>query len=350
MDIPKITIVVPVYNTEKYLPCCMDSLLNQTLKEIEIILVDDGSTDNCPGMCDDYAKQDPRVKVIHKKNEGFGLARNSGIEIAAGEYITTVDSDDYVELNAYKKLYSIIENTKTDWLYSTVCQRFNDRGDTWSMGRSKEKHYHTKKDIRELILDLIANPPKSKDEMNMIVSVWNALYRLDIIKKYNLKFISERVSHFEDLRFNVDYLLHVSNAIAISYVFYNYRFSISSFTRTPRLNKINHSHLIYQYLLEKLTTNNFGKEGYLRATRLFLGDSRGGIRDFICSSLTKKEKIQWLKKVANHPIWREIAFSYPYKELPWKQELQFYLLYKGYCHLLYYLVVIRSCIYKTHYR
>ena len=83
----KVSVIVPVYNVEKYLDRCMQSLLNQTLKDIEIIMVDDGSPDNCPKMCDDYAKQDSRVKVIHKKNAGLGLARNSGLEVATGEYV-----------------------------------------------------------------------------------------------------------------------------------------------------------------------------------------------------------------------------------------------------------------------
>ena len=117
MIIPKVSIIVPIYNVEKYLHQCVNSLLNQILKDIEIILVDDESPDNCPAMCDEYAKQDSRIKVIHKKNEGLGYARNSGLEIATGEYIAFVDSDDYVELDAYQKLYSIAVDKKTDVLY-----------------------------------------------------------------------------------------------------------------------------------------------------------------------------------------------------------------------------------------
>ena len=97
MERPKVSIIVPIYNVERFLDRCMDSLLNQTLKDIEIIMVDDGSPDNCPQMCDEYAKNDSRVKVIHKKNAGLGMARNSGLEIATGEYVAFVDSDDYVD-------------------------------------------------------------------------------------------------------------------------------------------------------------------------------------------------------------------------------------------------------------
>ena len=104
---PKVSIIVPVYKVEQYLDSCVHSLLNQTLKDIEIILVDDGSPDKCPIICDLYAQKDTRVKVIHKTNEGLGMARNSGIEFATGEYITFCDSDDYVDLETYETVYQI---------------------------------------------------------------------------------------------------------------------------------------------------------------------------------------------------------------------------------------------------
>ena len=91
----KISIIVPIYNVEKYIRKCIESIINQTYRNIEIILVDDGSPDNCGKICDEYAKKDSRVKVIHKKNGGLSDARNKGTEVATGEYIMYVDSDDY---------------------------------------------------------------------------------------------------------------------------------------------------------------------------------------------------------------------------------------------------------------
>ena len=96
---PKVSIIVPVYNAEKYLERCISSIRNQTLNDIEIILVDDASKDNSPLICDEYAKTDFRIKVIHKENEGAGMARNAALEIATGEYVGFVDSDDFVEEN-----------------------------------------------------------------------------------------------------------------------------------------------------------------------------------------------------------------------------------------------------------
>lgn len=107
MNIPKVSIVVPVYNVEQYLDECVQSLLNQTLKDIEIILVDDESPDDCPQLCDKYAQADKRVKVVHKKNGGLGLARNSGLEVSTGEFVTFCDSDDYVALDTYEQCYEI---------------------------------------------------------------------------------------------------------------------------------------------------------------------------------------------------------------------------------------------------
>ena len=101
-----ISVIVPVYNTEKFLIRCVASIQNQSYSNLEIILVDDGSPDHCPEMCDTYAKQDNRIQVIHQKNAGLGMARNTGLNVAKGKYIAFVDSDDFLPLDALEKLYN----------------------------------------------------------------------------------------------------------------------------------------------------------------------------------------------------------------------------------------------------
>lgn len=110
MERDLISVIVPIYNVENLLIKCVDSIINQTFKNLEIILVDDGSPDNCGKMCDDYALKDERIIVIHKKNGGLSSARNAGIDIAKGEYLMFVDSDDYVEYNFCEKAYQIIKD------------------------------------------------------------------------------------------------------------------------------------------------------------------------------------------------------------------------------------------------
>ena len=114
MSNAKISVIVPVYNVEKYLPRCIESILNQTYKDFELILVDDGSLDNSGKICDYYANKDSRVKVIHKKNEGPSLARNVGLDIAKGDFVSFVDSDDWIEETTYEQLMDIILATHAD--------------------------------------------------------------------------------------------------------------------------------------------------------------------------------------------------------------------------------------------
>jgi len=118
----KISVIIPIYNVENYLIKCIDSIINQTYRNLEIILVDDGSTDGCPEICDEYAKKDKRIRVIHKKNGGVSSARNSGISLASGEYITFVDADDSIEQNMVVLLHETIVSKKSD---ISICNILN---------------------------------------------------------------------------------------------------------------------------------------------------------------------------------------------------------------------------------
>ena len=111
---PKVSVVVPVYNVDTFLHKCLDSIAEQTLRDIEIVCIDDGSTDNCPQILDEYARKDPRFIVIHKKNEGYGKAMNVGIDRAHGKYIGIVESDDYILPEMYQILYETAEAYQLD--------------------------------------------------------------------------------------------------------------------------------------------------------------------------------------------------------------------------------------------
>ena len=151
MENKLISIIVPIYNVEKYLDKCVESIVNQTYKCLEIILVDDGSPDNCPQMCDDWGKKDSRIKVIHKNNEGVSKARNCGIDNAAGEYIMFIDSDDWIDEDTIEELYEIIKNENVDIVSFSFNREYDD--DTTKNIHNDEYCIFYKKNIFEQLLD-----------------------------------------------------------------------------------------------------------------------------------------------------------------------------------------------------
>lgn len=124
MNQPIVSVIVPCYNVEQYLPKCIDSILNQTYKNLEVWLVDDGSPDRCGEICDEYAKKDDRIKVIHKKNGGLADARNVALNVMTGEYVVCVDSDDYISPTHIEGLYHLIEKYGADVSINTFCSFF----------------------------------------------------------------------------------------------------------------------------------------------------------------------------------------------------------------------------------
>lgn len=166
-----ISVIVPIYNVEKYLSRCVDSIINQTYKNLEIILVDDGSPDNCPKICDEYARQDSRIKVIHKENGGMSDARNAGIKIATGGYISFIDSDDWIKSEMIEDMYNRIIKDNSD-LVSVGAIWIDENDNIIKTEASSESCIlNTEQAIAEIIQD-----GKLKQY------VWNKLYKADLIK------------------------------------------------------------------------------------------------------------------------------------------------------------------------
>lgn len=164
MSNPLISVIVPIYNVEKYLPRCVESIINQEYKNLEIILVNDGSPDSCPQICDEYAKKDNRIKVIHKENGGLSDARNAGMEIATGEYISFIDSDDWVEADFISELYKGIKSGAD--IAECATRLVDDNDQTLSVRGSKGGKISAKDALIKLIL-----------EEGVYQTVWNKLYK-----------------------------------------------------------------------------------------------------------------------------------------------------------------------------
>ena len=168
-----ISIVIPVYNVEKYLKDCMESVLAQTCTDFEVILVDDGSTDGCPGICDAYAAQDARVQVIHKANGGLSDARNAGTEKAAGEWILYLDSDDYLEKNALETLAKLQQEYQSDIVISNYSYLYDDHEDIAETQYRMTTEFDNPSAMEALITGKIQN------------FAWGKLIRTDVAKQHS---------------------------------------------------------------------------------------------------------------------------------------------------------------------
>ena len=202
----KVSIIVALYNSEKFIVKLVDSIINQTYKNIEIILVDDGSPDNCGKICDDYAKKDSRIKVIHKKNGGVSSARNAGIDIMTGDYMTIVDGDDWLSSDFVEYMMKLIKVNNSDMAFS------------YNLFTSRNQIQVKKDHIKEIsstdaILDIIY--PK------MIIGPWNKIYSTKIIKQYNIKFDVQWFG--EGIYFSTNFAKHSKSITVGERKVYNYR-------------------------------------------------------------------------------------------------------------------------------
>ncbi|MBP3708096.1 MAG: glycosyltransferase family 2 protein [Clostridia bacterium] len=200
----KISIAVPVYNSEKYIERCLESIKLQTYRNIEIIIIDDGSTDNSGKICDRYAQEDERFRVFHQRNQGVSVARNNGLDKATGEYILFIDSDDWINNNTIELLVNAINNQETDFV---MCQMVNSRKNAKSMSIKKRKDFI--KTLKKIVVNEKINPPFCK------------LYNTNLIKKNNIKF-KEDIPIAEDLLFNITYCSKINSFEIIEDKCYNY--------------------------------------------------------------------------------------------------------------------------------
>lgn len=191
---PVISVIVPVFKVEDYINRCVESLISQTILNIEIILVDDGSPDNCPVICDELAKKDSRIKVVHKKNGGLSSARNAGLMVAKGKYIGFVDSDDDVELNMYEKMVSVAEQHNVDFVMADYRRILSDGTSYIKTLDIDGGFYNRGKIISDIFPNLIM---RESIEYGPLLSVWHCIYQKDFLDKYNLRF-DEEVKWSED--------------------------------------------------------------------------------------------------------------------------------------------------------
>lgn len=234
---PKISIVIPVYNAEKYLARCLDSILNQTFTDYEVILVNDGSKDDSILVCQSYVEKDSRIKLIDKENGGLSSARNTGLKQATGEYIGFVDNDDWISENFYEKLYNTIIETGCDIAFCDVV-------------RKNEKKHKIRLNLKSVQVAEEINEKLELAQFNSHRGVWNKLYKRYLFDN-GLQF--EEGKDYEDGLFTLQALCQCKNIVSVPDAYYFYFINPTSIVRsrpslrmqqekiTSRINVLNYA-------------------------------------------------------------------------------------------------------------
>lgn len=317
---PCVSVIVPVYGVERYLRRCVDSLRNQTLKDIEIILVDDGSPDGCPAICDDYADRDGRIRVIHKENGGLGYARNSGLDEAKGEYISFVDADDYAELHMLEVMYRAAKQYDADIVRA---DHYRESADGSILnGRDvppmREGYYGKEALRRSLLYPQLGLLPEDGGKRYVSCSVWRNIYRRTVIEEGNLRFVSERQIISEDLIFNISFMMRASSACVVNEKLYHYIVNEQSLTQTFKPDRFQKELVLYRELKAKVKEERMPESCQIRLQRHLLVRARRCIKGELYQPGPWKEKKKRLKAILSEKELKETLRTYPITKLPVK--------------------------------
>ncbi len=328
---PFVSIVVPVYKVEKYLERCIKSLISQTLSDIEIILVDDGSPDQCPALCDAWAERDGRIKVIHKNNGGLSSARNAGMCIARGKYIGFVDSDDHVEPDMYQKMYFAAEQYQVDFVMSDYIRIRND-GSTYLKTLDIQPGLYEKQKIREEIFPNLIM--RECVDYGPLLSVWHCLYCADFLRKYDLCF-DEQIRWSEDNIFSAFAGYHCRNFFYMKgeglYHYYQNPGTITTSYRKGAWQvycKMNdHLHAFF----DDVDDYDFRRQLKLHII-YYACNCIGQDKD-----ASKSENIEYIRQILNDAHLTEAFRDFKMPNVPVKLKIQLMLMKRKYAGVLYYL-------------
>ena len=323
---PLISVIVPVYNVEKYLRQCIDSLLQQTYQNTEIILVNDGSKDSSGEICDEYAEKYSNVSAVHKENAGLGMARNTGLEHVTGKYIAFVDSDDWLSKDLLEVLYNSLIANNVDFCKSGF-QRVKNDGTTVSVTQYKNETFEGDRAKKELLPRMIGSSPSQHDSIEMCV--WGVLYNTEIIKSHGIRFPSEREFISEDLVFNIDYMQHANGACTVDAVCYNYRVNENSLSRSYRPDRYKACAYFYSEMEKKLKKYGYDDMTMLRLKRMFFIHVRMSISQETraVSGLSAKQNRENIKAICNNSLLRNVIKNYPVYKLEFRQAMFVLLVY-----------------------
>lgn len=302
-QLPVVSIIVPIYNVEKYLNRCLNTIINQTYSNLEIILVDDGSPDNCPIICDEWAKKDKRIKVIHKLNQGLGMARNSGLKIATGEYVLFIDSDDYIDLTTVDKcLNNILKHNSQIVIYGI--NKVDENGKVYCVETpsNNKRYYYGDEIISEVLPHLIADPLYKKNKWTIGLCAWNCMYSKKLLDDNKFQFVSEREIISEDFYSIIELYKNVRRVSILNHALYYYCENPTSLTKKfdkNRLNRINDFFIKIENNCKKIGYNNNIIDVLVYP---YLSNVIGALKSLVTSEISEDEKTKIIVDYLENPL------------------------------------------------
>lgn len=309
------TIVLPIYNVEQYLDRCIESILNQDFEDYEIILIDDGSPDNCPQICDEWEKKDKRIRVIHKKNEGLGMARNTGLDSANGKYMFFIDSDDYILPGLLKDMFEYLNSNDCDIVFYGF-QRIDKKGKILSKNipNPYKDYYDKNTEIKnELLPDFIIENPKNTVQTNLTVTAWNCCISKEFLKKNKLNFVSEREYISEDLYFYLDICEHLNKVGFIKKVYYCYCQNEGSLTYSYKSDRFERIKKFYEDCLAISNKKKYSNEIKFRLKGAFISFTMGCLKTEIGNykNIGLRKSYISFKNICSDSTLYNIVLNYP---------------------------------------
>lgn len=315
-----VSVIVPVYNVEDYLRECLDSVAGQTYKDIEVIMVDDGSTDGSGAICDEFATKYGNFSVIHKANAGLGKARNTGMEHMKGEYVTFLDSDDYIAPDLIERLLETLTEKQVDMCKAGFYRITNEKV-IRSSTKYENKVYQGTKAREWMFPRMIGSRPDAKDSIEMCVC--GVLYKATHIYENKLLFPSERELISEDLVFNMEYLQCADGACTVEYIGYYYRMNPESLTKRYRADRFAACKYFYLEMYRRLVALQYDDMTILRLSRMFFINIRMCIRQENrgISGLSGKQALEHIKEICVDEVVQSCVREYPIKALGIRQRI-----------------------------
>lgn len=310
-----ISVIVPIYNVEQYLIRCVSSIRQQSYRELEIILVDDESPDRCPQICEELKEADPRIRVVHKKNGGLGFARNSGLEVARGAYVTFVDSDDWLSKDHIENLYGAAVEHQADVVIGAHTVVSANGAEQKHSIQIRDGLYEGNEIIDGVLLPLLGPDLDFPRDVELTSSTCMNLYRMEVIRTNDLRFISERYAVAEDLYFNVDFFMHSKRVALINEQGYFYFENHSSISRRYDPKRFERTLNYYEVIQKQVDQYGLTDRISYRIDRTFIMKVRLAIRHIILSDMPKKKKRSEIRRILQTDTVEKALASYPVETL-----------------------------------